>query len=49
MGPSALERMAAEQERKCREETAKKEQLEKIVALKRAKVAGGHLQYKVRA
>jgi len=37
MGPSALERMAAEQERKCREENAKKEQLEKMVALKKAK------------
>ena len=49
MGPSALERMAAEQERKCREENAKKEQLEKMVALKKAKVAGGHLQYQVRA
>ena len=49
MGPSALERMASEQERKCREENAKKEQLEKIVALKKAKVAGGHLQYQVRA
>ena len=49
MGPSALERMAAEQERKCREENAKKEQLEKMVALKKAKVTGGHLQYQVRA
>ena len=49
MGPSALERMAAEQERKCREENAKKEQLEKMVAQKKAKVAGGHLQYNVRA
>ena len=49
MGPSALERMASEQERKCREENAKKEQLEKMVALKKAKVAGGHLQYQVRA
>ena len=47
MGPSALERMAAEQERKCREENAKKEQLEKMVALKKAKVAGGHYQYKI--
>ena len=36
MGPSALERMAAEQEKKCREENMKKEQLEKMVALKRA-------------
>merc|ERR1719454_2792552 len=36
MGPSALERMAAEQEKKCREENMKKEQLEKMVALKKA-------------
>ena len=41
MGPSTLERMAAEQEKKCREENMKKEQLEKMVALKRAKNASG--------
>ena len=40
MGPSALERMAAEQEKKCREENMKKEQLEKMVTIKRAKASG---------
>jgi len=40
MGPSALERMAAEQEKKCREENKKKDQLEKMLALKRANASG---------
>ena len=48
MGPSALEKMAAEQEKKCREENMKKEQLEKMVALKRAKASGQGLGHQVR-
>ena len=47
MGPSALERMAAEQEKKCREENMKKEQLEKMVALKRANASSQGLVHQV--
>ena len=48
MGPSALERMAAEQEKKCREENMKKEQLEKMVTIKRAKASGQGQGHQVR-
>ena len=48
MGPSALERMAAEQERKCQEENTKREQLQKMVAAKNAKAGVQGLGHQVR-